>query len=78
MEGPRALSAADQAKLTQEKAALAQANEIYLREHPEINSLVNGLVKALLEKRPQDPLSFAVEHFGKLTPADVASASTTK
>lgn len=47
------------------KAQFRRANEIYLRAHPEIDTLISVFVCKLLEDRPKDVLSYAGSFFEK-------------
>ncbi|CAM9405990.1 unnamed protein product [Ascophyllum nodosum] len=38
-----------------------QAN--YLKEHPEVSSLLNAFIRAVVEKKPADVFAFARDHF---------------
>lgn len=66
MSSPRdaTLTVEEQAELDKKKQALHLANEEYLREHPELNTLLKGFMAALLDKKPEDVVAFAVKHFG--------------
>ena len=63
MAAPQPLSSEEQHALTRDKASIARANELYLRAHPELGSLIGSLVRAMLEKRPTDPVAFAADYF---------------
>ena len=68
------LSATEQETLTKDKVVLARDNELYMRDHPEINTLISGLVKEMLEKRPKEPIAFAVQYVTQLAPVTAAVA----
>lgn len=37
--------------------------ESYLRQHPEIASLLNGFIRTVVERKPADVFEFAKQHF---------------
>ena len=47
------------------KAQFRRANEIYLRAHPEIDTLISVFMCKLLEDKPKDVLAYAGEFFEK-------------
>lgn len=47
------------------KAQFRRANEIYLRAHPEIDTLVSVFISKLLEDKPKDVLAYAGSFFEK-------------
>ena len=57
------LSVEQQEQLNKKKVELRVANEKYLRDHPEVKDLMNGFVKAVLNKNPTNLVDFAGEYF---------------
>ncbi|CAD7954595.1 unnamed protein product [Amoebophrya sp. A25] len=57
------LNAEQQAKVDSAKVAQQMKNEKYLREHPEIHTMLSKFVNSALEKRPEDILKFAGDFF---------------
>ena len=47
------------------KAQFRRANEIYLRAHPEIDTLISVFICKLLEDKPKDVLTYAGAFFEK-------------
>lgn len=47
--------------LHQDSIRLEQAS--YLEEHPEVASLLNGFLRAVVERKPDDVFEFAKQHF---------------
>jgi hypothetical protein len=47
------------------KAQFRRANEIYLRAHPEIDTIISVFMCKLLEDKPKDVLAYAGEFFEK-------------
>ena len=47
------------------KAQFRRANEIYLRAHPEIDSIISVFMCKLLEDKPKDVLTYAGDFFEK-------------
>ncbi|CAN0465631.1 unnamed protein product, partial [Ectocarpus sp. 12 AP-2014] len=37
--------------------------EAYLQEHPEVASLLNDFLRAVVEQKPEDIFAFARQHF---------------
>ncbi|XP_072038481.1 RIIa domain-containing protein 1-like [Amphiura filiformis] len=58
-----ALSPEQQEKLNQFKIQTRQANEKYLREHPEVDLLLAGFLGEVLTKRPDNVRDFAADWF---------------
>lgn len=65
-----ALSREQQTKLNSFKIQARIENELYLRQHPEINCLLTTFVSEVLHSRPQHIREFAAEFF---TDADLPS-----
>ena len=47
------------------KAQFRRANELYLRLHPEIDTMVSVFMCKLLEDKPEDILGYAGKFFDK-------------
>jgi len=60
-----ALSAAQQADLNDFKISTRLSNEKYLRDHPEVESLIAGFLGDVLTRRPDSVREFAAEYFTK-------------
>jgi len=58
-----ALSVAQQQDLNQFKMNTRMSNERYLRDHPEVESLVAGFLGDVLTQRPESVREFAAEYF---------------
>lgn len=58
-----ALSVAQQQDLNQFKMNTRMNNERYLRDHPEVESLVAGFLGDVLTQRPESVREFAAEYF---------------
>jgi len=58
-----ALSVAQQADLNKFKVNTRMGNERYLRDHPEVESLIAGFLGDVLSKRPDSVREFAAEYF---------------
>ncbi|XP_005103385.1 RIIa domain-containing protein 1 [Aplysia californica] len=58
-----ALSLAQQADLNQFKISTRMGNERYLRDHPEVESLIAGFLGDVLTQRPESVREFAAGYF---------------
>eukprot|EP00049_Salpingoeca_infusionum_P011583 m.202162 g.202162 ORF g.202162 m.202162 type:complete len:78 (-) comp14976_c0_seq20:2373-2606(-) len=61
------LSAEQQKRLDDKKIETRIENERYLRNHPEIQSMVNDFVKAVLMQRPDSVETFAADYFERMS-----------
>mmetsp|Transcript_885 Transcript_885/g.1859 ORF Transcript_885/g.1859 Transcript_885/m.1859 type:complete len:97 (-) Transcript_885:233-523(-) len=57
------LIAEQQARLNKTKVDLRVSNEEYLGKHPELQCMISLFMKALLEEKPDDCMSFACRWF---------------
>jgi hypothetical protein len=51
-------------------------NEHYLRDHPELSTLVNSFMEGVLEARPTNPIQFAVDFFSGFSLISCVNFST--
>jgi len=58
-----ALSVSQQTDLNQFKIKTRISNENYLRDHPEVESLIAGFLGDVLTKRPESVREFAADYF---------------
>lgn len=58
-----ALSDKQQEKLNQKKIELRMENERYLRQHPELNLLIQHFLREVFLKKPNDIREFAARFF---------------
>ncbi|ESP04803.1 hypothetical protein LOTGIDRAFT_109278 [Lottia gigantea] len=63
MQDLGALSQEQQSKLNKFKIQTRVENEKYLREHPEVESLMGGFLSDVLTKRPDNIQEFAAKYF---------------
>ncbi|KAK1930997.1 Guanylate kinase 1 [Phytophthora citrophthora] len=54
--------------LNERKEVLKKDYAAYVEAHPEIKTLLNGFMSALLLEKPQDVVAFAAEHFSAFKP----------
>ena len=59
----RALTGNEQTNLNEIKIKCRIASEKYLRDHPEIRTMISEFVSTVLKKRPDDIKEFAADFF---------------
>lgn len=69
------LTAAEQATLDAEKIQAHLRDEEYLQRHPELAAMLQQFLEALMDRKPDNVLDFAVQHFTG-TPAPAARGSS--
>ncbi len=57
------LTKEQQEKLDKVKVETAVGNEKYLRDHPEIQRMIEVYIRTLLESRPENPVKFTADFF---------------
>ena len=62
---------AQQYEIEKKKLELRMHNELYYREHPEIQTLVSVFVRKVLDERPENILEFAGSFFDRAELKDV-------
>jgi len=65
-ESEPVLTNEQQAILNEEKVNMRAENEKYLREHPELKTMMNEFFVRVLTERPDDIRGFAAQHFSEV------------
>lgn len=66
----QSLSLQEVSHLHDKKNALKELHFVYLRQHPELRTILADFTAALLLEKPKKLFSFATEHFASLEPSD--------
>jgi hypothetical protein len=64
-----ALSFEELAILNERKEAIKKDHFNYVESHPELKTLMSSFMSAILIEKPDDVLTFAIEHFSTFKPA---------